>query len=187
MHVLLVLRQAADDERVEASLHLLHDDVLALTAVMPCASAVRAMALPRVRSLLCTLEGLRAGPQRDLERASAASARAGVRHALRAVVSPILYHDACTLYAALVLSAVGAPSWVIAPRPCSCGENAWGVTCTPPAIRRGRLTRDALDHCVAFCWTCLARQERLDVDLAPVLDANTPAAALTHMAPQKSA
>lgn len=192
MHVLLVLCQG-DDDRVLVSLHCLHDDVLALTAMMPCASAVRVMALPRVRQLLCALEGLRAGPQQELERASAAAARAGVRHGLRAVASPILYHDACTLYAALVLSAVGAPSWVTAPRPCSCGHNAWGVTCTPPAIRKGRLTRDALDQCVAFCWTCLARQERLDLDAAPALglDAAAPeamvSAALTHMAPQKSA
>lgn len=190
MHVLLVLCLDADG-RVRVSLHHLHADVLALTALMPCATAVRTMALPRVRSLLCALEGLRAGPQRELERSTAAAARAGARHGLLAVASPLLYHDACTLYASLVLSAVGAPAWVTAARPCSCGNNAWGVTCTPPAVRRGRLTRDALDHCVAFCWTCLARQERLALDRASTcplaLDrASTCAADLTHMAPQKS-
>lgn len=173
MHVVLVLcDHKGTDERVSVTLHCLHDDVLALADLMPCATLVRDLALRRLRNLLCALEGVRHGPQRDLERAQAAAAKHGVRQSLRAVVSPILYHDACTLFAALIFTATGMPSWITLADACRCGDNAWGVTCTPPRVSKHRLCRDALDECVAFCWTCLARHE--------------PRRVFKHMAPQKS-
>lgn len=157
-HVVLVLTAKTDDddgrEAVRLSLHFVHADVVAAAAMN---AEEHAGALAALRPLLRTADALREA-QRGLERCNAADARAtGRGRCLNTVLHPLLYHDACTLYAGLA----SGEAWV-SPRGwgrcAQCGNRGWGVTCTPPRVAGGRLMRDFTDDCVAFCWWCTARR-----------------------------
>lgn len=167
---------------VALRLHYVHDVVTGccgtITGAPPLlAAALHRLVLSRLRPLLHVLEGLR-GIQQRMERAREAEARAlGSRPtSMLLVTHPLLYHDACTLYWGLLggwaggaendaqgdaqggdwagTACVSPPQWDA----CACGESRWGLTCTPPRLHRGRLLRDVLDDCVAFCWKCMARR-----------------------------
>lgn len=190
MHAVVALLRAhpADDDRACLRLHCIHPRVTSLCgAVTPTealAQALHRLLVSRLRPLLHALEALRRG-QEDLERVLAARARAlgGRAGPLLRVAHPLLYHDACTLYWGLLsgwaradddcagISCVSPPGW----EACRCGARHWGLTCTPPRLS-GRLVRDALDECVAFCWTCTTRRpmgEDDDVTAAPAAAAAT--------------
>lgn len=168
--VLLVL--VPEGERVRVSFQYLHRDTLAWSAwqmrdLGPRMAAVcHRLVMANVRAGLEVRAVLERG-QRALERETRRiQARTGCRPHFRRLVSPTVLHDASTLFAGYATSASWAES---ADAACArCGTNAWGASCTPPRFssRDGRLVRDALDHVVAFCWTCLARRD------------------LTHTAPQ---
>lgn len=154
VQVVLVTTPLSEEEGggVRASLHYLHADV-----VEAAGRRSHDATLSDLRPLLRIAEALR-GEQRCLERRNAADVRAtGRRRCMNTVLNPLLYHDACTLYAGLV----NGDAWV-SPRGWSrctgCGNREWGITCTPPRIAGGRLVRDFTDGCVAFCWTCTARR-----------------------------
>ena len=170
-YVYLSLFVRKGGEAVQAALHVVHPDAcVARSPRTPVVNAlIHGMISWRLRPLLHTLDLLRE-VQRSLEghrRRLTRLAGGGARPWLLRLVDPVVLHDACTLYTGCASMAVGAPDWsgVVLPEPCACGRNEWAVSCTPPRFdAAGRLTRDALDACVAWCWTCLARRE---VDTAP--------------------
>lgn len=163
MHVALVLYPASEDT-IELRLHYLHDHITSWCgASSRLATLLHRLVMARLRPLLHVLEALR-DAQRDLEACNARDARAlgGRPRALLRVVNPQLYQDACTLYFGLLSGFTGGDaSSCVSPsgwEACACGARAWGVTCTPPRLSKGRLVRDCLDECVAFCWECAARR-----------------------------
>ena len=127
----------------------------------------------KLRPLLLALDLLR-----ELQRMAEASrdrvartmcpvaGRAGARQPNK-VLDPVVLHDACTLYMGCAGLLLGAgESWMALPEPCACGHNEWSISATPPRVSKGRVVRDALPECVAWCWMCLARRQ---VDEARVL------------------
>lgn len=164
-HVLVSLVILKADDRVMVTLHVVHPDVPRLllgrggTLLAPLRSVHRSI-LAQLRPLLHSLDVLRL-VQVELERRNEAVTRAhGI--ALKRVLSPVVLHDACTLYAGL-MAGMMAPwtpesAWFKRGRACAgCGHDDWGFTCTPPRLQRRRLVRDALAECAPFCWTCLRR------------------------------
>lgn len=157
-------------EAVQVALHVVHPDACrAQSSRTPVVNQLIHHAIShRVRPLLHTLDLLRE-VQRAMEghRGRVARQAGGARlWPPVKLVDPVVLHDACTLYTGCASVAVGAPDWsgVVLPEPCGCGRNEWAVSCTPPRFDAAqRLTRDALDACVAWCWTCLARR---DIDTA---------------------
>lgn len=158
-------------ERVAVSFQLLHRDTLAWYgrqvsgwSVLTAAVCHRVI-MSNVRAALAALARLERA-QRDMERYARASvAVTGRAPHCRRVLTPLLLHDVTTLF----MGYAGDAAWAEAGVACErCGADGWGSSCTPPRLsaRDGRLVRDALDHVVSFCWTCLARRD------------------LTHRAPQ---
>lgn len=187
VHVSLLVAKGGD--RVTVDLHVLHDDVIWLLGDLPCELAVAAtlhrVLARRLRPLLDTLSMVRALQALLEARAAADRRQQGRPRSLRRLVDPVALHDACTLYAglagALVAPARAAAGGWVSLGPCRCGVDEWGVTCTPPRwTRDGRLVRDLLDACCAFCWSCLARRPA-PPDLGAALRQPL---RLTHMAPQ---
>ena len=125
--------------------------------------------MSNVRGMLCTLAYVDM-LQRRLERHARAIRRAtGCAPHCRRLVDPLVLHDVNTLFLGCVRAVTtGTPTaWVELGECERCGQDAWGATCTPPRFTRDEgLARDACDHLVFFCWTCLARRD------------------LTHKAPQ---
>lgn len=164
VHLSLVV---VGEDRVVVDFHYLHADAVWMLSHLPCELAVAAMmhrvVLRRVRPMLRTLTMVRQ-VQGMLEARAAADRRLlGDRpRSLKRLVDPVALHDACTLYTGFVgalMSSGPASSWLSLGSSCACGRDEWGLTCTPPRwTREGRLARDLLDTCCAFCWFCLARR-----------------------------
>ena len=164
--VVVVMVVAPDDaDRIELHLQYVHLDIVRVATRVPIPfPALHAMLLSETRTLLSTLT-LMLEQQRDFERIQARGRRdTGLPPTPVACLDPILYHDACTIYAGLLCAAATgrARSWFDEDVPCSCGAAAWAYTCTPPRHdRSGRLVRDCLDTLVGVCWRCLARRDLL--------------------------
>lgn len=183
MYIVVVLECGAD-ERVRARLHMVHDAVLATSRITwseDVAEILHRIVLRHLRPLLRVLTMLREAQAEVEAQCRADVARLGHRRSFMAVVHPLVYHDACTLYRGLLsswvltgdpcgtcegvssgtmgLATVSPPAW----QACACGERTWGLTCTPPRIRGWRLVRDCQDDLVAFCWRCTARRRCHDV------------------------
>lgn len=158
MHVLVTVWCVGDGVRLD--LHYVHPELAELAVLPSDAQAVcHADWMRRIRPMLNLLS-----PLRDAQRQHEARVRAGaVQHTrvLSKWLHPVVLHDACTLYLGVSLTQFGGPGSWFRYRPCACGADAWGLSCTPPRWcgRRGRLVRDHLDELVAFCWTCLARAD----------------------------
>ena len=182
--------------RVSVALHVVHPDVIAALRLFPLAEGalplVHRVVSWRLRPLLHTLDLLREIQglmERERARVARATGGSGPPWAHLKAVDRVLMHDACTLYMGCASEMFGAEaSWICMARPCECGANAWAVSCTPPRVsRRGRLGREALEDCVAWCWGCTRRRP---VGLADLAWGWAPAAtscaylARTHMAPQ---
>ena len=171
VHAVALVLLPDGDDAVLARLHVIHEDlVAACEGILPEVGPVlHRLALRRLRPLLRVLDSLREA-QVDLERCRAAEATAlgGRPRSLLAVAHPLLFHDACTLYAGLLRSwltdeqprsYMSPAGWAACER---CGGADWGLSCTPPRVSRGRLRRDPLAECVAFCWSCAARRPLAD-------------------------
>lgn len=148
-----------EGDRVFVHLYYLHDHAISLSLCIPW---IHQPLLRRVRRLLHVLS-LLGGLQAELEAGNLAASRrpGGATRAFKRVLDPILYHDACTLYLASMWDLFGGSSsaWFRSGTPCErCGEDAWGVTCTPPALTRHGMRRDACDDMIGFCWACLSRR-----------------------------
>lgn len=153
-----------DTDRVQVAFHYLHPAITALVRCLPCtpdaSDLIHACTLWRMRQLLHALDILRI-LQRRLEAQRARDVRRmGFSRCHRKVFHPLVLHDACTLYAGCLAAAFfGEPAASALTDPCECGAVAWAATCTPPVITRGgRLMRDHVDECVAFCWACTRRR-----------------------------
>jgi hypothetical protein len=133
--------------------------------------AVDAMTLRRTRQLLQTLDLLRLELQGSYDAMRRCQARASGRPAcLASIPHPLLAHDACTLFSALLLALVSSAASrrrALAhvagkeelPERCEACEtpHPWAVSCfLPKASVRGGMRRTAFDAPVAWCWGCRA-------------------------------
>ncbi len=109
--------------------------------------------------------------QAEYEAFSASLRRAGCLSPPYALVTRAVLHDACTLAS----GASKGRSW-FSGSACACGSTTYGISCTPPSVRDGRLVRERLDALAAFCWRCLARSTDAHVVLDGLMFALRPRA-----------